>query len=430
MKAFGVSAKLQPFAAVACLVAPLVFDGAARAADSTMAVLGIEAAEGAPESVAVAVTDALRQRASAERGMRLVAGRELLAIKIMFSCPDEAQSCMADAAKGLGASKLIFGNVKKSGGEGYVVSLKVLDTARRQVDTYLAEPISPAQLTPNGIKGPVNKWFATLMGQSALGTIRVRGDVPGTAIALDGQPIGVIGSEDLVHSNVPAGRREIVASKPGYAPVRREVAVTAGNTTDVAIQMASSSGSPFPTGNPAMGMGDPSMDGGTGIVGDDPTRLSTSLRDPGRGGLRLASWSTLVASLTGFGLALKFAIDINNINRELDPYRRYACVSGPNRGEVACDRTGMMVLPRIGLDEARFVGELQDEGKRFEGYQYIALGAGSILAVASGVLFYFGYLAEDTSGLAFGLGDRNQARLSLVPVLAPGNNGMAARLTF
>ena len=47
------------------------------------------------------------------------------------------------------------------------------------------------------------------------------------------------------------------------------------------------------------------------------------------------------------------------------------------------------------------MGELQGEGKRFEGYQYIALGAGSILAVASGVLFYFGYLAEDTSSPPF-----------------------------
>ena len=85
----------------------------------------------------------------------------------------------------------------------------------------MAEPISRALATPGAIRQPVQKWFAQLTGQSALGTIRIRGDVPGTAIALDGAPVGVIGSEDLVLSNVPAGRREILASKPGYAPVRR-----------------------------------------------------------------------------------------------------------------------------------------------------------------------------------------------------------------
>ena len=146
----------------------------------------------------------------------------------------------------------------------------------------------------------------------------MRGDVPGTAIALDGQPIGVIGSEDLIHSNVPAGRREIVASKPGYAPVRKEVTVSAGNTTDVGIQMASSSGSPFPSGSPSSAWASRRW-AAPALSGDDPTRLSTSLRDAGRGGLKLASWSTLVTSLTGFGLALKFALDINGINQRPGP---------------------------------------------------------------------------------------------------------------
>ena len=320
-------------AVLASLLGLLSIGRSAQAADITMAILGIEAAEGAPESVAVALTDALRQRAGNERGLRLVQGRELLAIKIMFSCPDEAQSCMADAAKGLGADRLIFGSVKRSGGDGYVVTLKLLDAARRQIDNYVAEPISQGLASPSSIRGPVQKWFATLMGQSALGTIRVRGDVPGTAIALDGQPIGVIGSDDLIHSNVPAGRREIVASKPGYAPVRREVTVSAGNTVDVPIQMASPTGSPFPMG--ASGGADSGL-GGSG--GDDSTRLTASLRDSQRGGLRLASWSTLVTSLTGFGLALKFALDIQAINQDLDPFRRYPCRN--SNGHSCAARTG------------------------------------------------------------------------------------------
>jgi hypothetical protein len=399
----------------------------ARAAESTMAILGIEAAEGAPESVAVALTDALRQRASTERGLRLVAGRELLAIKIMFSCPDEAASCMADAAKGLGATKLLFGSVKKSTGDGYYVTLKLLDAARRQYDNYVAEPISLGMAMPGSIRVPVQKWFATLMGQSALGTIRVRGDVPGTAIALDGQPIGVLGSDDLIHSNVVAGRREIMASKPGYAPIRREVTVTAGNTVDVAIQMASPTGSPFPIGGPSVASGDSGLGAGSSCPGDDPTRLTAAPREIGRGALRLASWSTLVTSLTSFGLALKFAIDIKNINDDLDPYRRYPCLE---MASSSCNKKGEGVRP-INALESVYVGELQKDGKRFEGYQYIALGAGSILAVASGVLFYFGYLVDDTAVLAFSVGGREPLRLSLLPALAPGgSNGMAARLSF
>ena len=40
--------------------------------------------------------------------------RDLVEVKLVFSCPDEAPSCMAQAGKSLGASKLIFGSVKKS----------------------------------------------------------------------------------------------------------------------------------------------------------------------------------------------------------------------------------------------------------------------------------------------------------------------------
>ena len=61
-------------------------------------------------------------------------------------------------------------------------------------------------------------------------------------------------------------------------------------------------------------------------------------------------------------------------------------------------------------DEARYVSELQDEGKRFEGYQYIALGAGSILAVAWACFSTSGTWPTTPSGLAFDVGgDRTRA---------------------
>src|SRR5690349_1588740 len=74
----------------------------AVAADNTVAVLGVEATDGAPESVAGALTEALRQRATAEKGLRLVPGKDLVEIKLIFSCPDEAPSCMAEAARASG----------------------------------------------------------------------------------------------------------------------------------------------------------------------------------------------------------------------------------------------------------------------------------------------------------------------------------------
>ena len=400
--------------------------GTAMAADNTIAVLGVEATDGAPDSVAAALTDALRQRAAGERGMRLVPGKDLIEVKLIFSCPDEAPSCMADAGKSLGASKMIFGSVKKSLGDSYVVTLKLLDVGRKQIDNWVAEPVSRAQATPGAVRQPVQKWFAQLTGQSAMGTVRIRGDVPGTAVALDGAPVGVIGSEELVLNGIPAGRREILASKPGYPPVRREVNVVAGSSAEVVIDMAATASSPSSTPGPlaSPGVTSPML---TPPGPDDPTGLSTRAGSDGsKTALQVASWGTLAAAATSFGLAIKFAIDVNDINSELDPFRRFNCLDGTPNG--CKDSAGTMKATPLTPAETEFVQQLQDEGKRFENLQYVALGVGSVFAIASGVLFYFGYLADDGS-VAVGTGPL-APRLSLVPVASPTGGGGMLQLRF
>ena len=402
--------------------------GNAMAADTTIAVLGVEATDGAPDSVAAALTDALRQRATGERGMRLVPGKDLIEVKLIFSCPDEAPSCMADAGKSLGASKMIFGSVKKSLGDSYVVTLKLLDVGRKQIDNWVAEPVSRAQATPGAVRQPVQKWFAQLTGQSAMGTVRIKGDVPGTAVALDGAPVGVIGGEDLVLNGIPAGRREILASKPGYPPVRREVNVVAGSSAEVVIDMAATAAQSPATPGPLANPGDTSTILPTPTGGpDDPTGLATrSGSDGSKTALQVASWGTLAAAATSFGLAIKFAIDVNDINSELDPYRRFNCAGGAPNG--CKDPAGTMPAQPLTPIEADYVQQLQDEGKRFENLQYVALGVGSVFAIASGVLFYFGYLADDGS-VTVGSGPL-APRLSLVPVASPQGGGGMLHLRF
>ena len=79
-------------------------------------------------------------------------------------------------------------------------------------------------------------------------------------------------------------------------------------------------------------------------------------------------------------------------------------------------------------DLAEWDVSLQDEGKRFENLQYVALGVGSVFAIASGVLFYFGYMADDGSA-ALGSGPL-APRLSLVPTISPGGGGGMLQLRF
>src|SRR3954454_21508382 len=64
----------------AAVVGAMVLSAGAKtaaAADVAVAVLGVEASEGAPDPLANGITDALRQRVSGTKGFRLVPGRDL-----------------------------------------------------------------------------------------------------------------------------------------------------------------------------------------------------------------------------------------------------------------------------------------------------------------------------------------------------------------
>ncbi len=392
--------------------------GPARAADTALSVLGVEASEGAPEAAAVSLTEALRQRVSSTKGFRLVPGRDLVEVKLIFSCPDEAPSCMAEAAKNLGATKIIFGSIKKSVSDSYLVTLKILDANKRAVEAYVAEQLPRAQASPSTIKTPVQKWFATLTGQSA-GAIRVAADVVGASISVDGVPMGVTGTDPVVLTGIAAGPHDLRITKPGLEPVKRDVNVPAGETIDVSVQLgggdAAAPAAPLATAEPApVETGE--VSGGLGVT-VAPGRPSGGNKTA----IKAASWGVLGAGLLGIGLGIKFGLDVQAINKDLDPFRRFECDDSP----WGCRLDGKPLGgPRTAEQEA-YVQNRRDQGKKFQRLQYVAYGAGSALVLASGYLFYKAYLTEEEDGPR-----ASAARPTLVPFVTATEGGLAALLRF
>jgi hypothetical protein len=386
----------------------------ARAApDAAVAVLGIEASEGAPDSLAGALSDALRQRVSGTKGFRLVPGRDLVEVKLVFSCPDEAPSCMASAGKSLGATKLIFGSVKRSAGEYYVVTLKLLDTNRSIVDAWVAEQITKAQAAGPALKGPVQKWFATLTGQGGAGTVRIRGDVIGAAVALDGTPSGLIGTDDLVLTGVTPGKHELVVTKPGYEAVRKDVVVAAGDTAHLDVSLPRVAGGPAAVNIPSSG--------NTAAGQVDESRTLDRESSASGAGLKTATWAVLGAGVVGIALGVKWGIDVQAVNNKLDPYRRFPCTTSPNS---LCN-SNLMPAPMLTAAEQKYVQDEKDDGRRLETYQYIAYGVGGALVLAGGYLLYRAYLDEDSEPRA-----STRSRVAVAPIMAPGVLGVTAAAHF
>jgi hypothetical protein len=395
-------------AALAAMVTAGLLEKSAIAADVPLAVLGIEATE-APDTLAASLTDALRQRVTATKGFRLVPGRDLVEVKLVFSCPDEAPSCMAQAGKSLGASKLIFGSVKKSIGDSFLVTLKLLDANRGIVDAFVAEQITKAQSTGPAIRGPVQKWFNTLTGQGGGGIVKVRSDVMGAAIAVDGNPSGTMGTDDFLLPGITPGKHEIVLTKPGYEPARKEVTVASGETAPVEIKMTRSPSAAAPTA-PLL------------VTGPRPVEPQPATADTGGGStlLKTATWAVFGAGVVGVALGVKFGTDVQSINKDLDEFRRFNCQ--PSTG--LCQDVKGNTVKGLRPDEVAYVKAKKDDGQRLELYQYVSYGVGGALLLTSGYLFYRAYVAEPETRAS------NGRRLAVMPVLSPTEAGAAAVVHF
>jgi hypothetical protein len=146
--------------------------------------------------------------------------------------------------------------------------------------------------------------------------------------------------------------------------------------------------------------------------------------------MRAATWGTLLAGVASFGLAVKFGLDVRNINSDLDPYRRFQCGSNvkPADAKYGCSVDGQPAGRPLNSEENAYVKDQQDEGKKFQNLQYVAIGVGGAFVVASGVFFYLGYIADD-GGVAL-MDNPRGPRLKLAPVVSGDGGGFSARLTF
>jgi hypothetical protein len=221
---------------MAGLCALLVASVAQAAPDVSVAVLGIEPVD-VPESLAQQLTDALRQRAASTGGVRMVQGKDLIEVKMVFGCDGELPACMAQAGKTLGADKLLYGVVKKGPSKTTVtVALKVLDVKTAVVEKFVNETVQKREVAGSNVNGSAAKWFGQLLEVEAKPTLTVTSEPTGASVAVDGQSYG---RTPLTLRDLLPGSHSVVLTMPGRTPVTRTVDLRAGGTHDVAATLES-----------------------------------------------------------------------------------------------------------------------------------------------------------------------------------------------
>src|SRR5262245_19888068 len=330
---------------------------AAHAADSgdvATAVLGIEPLDGAPDTVAAEMTDALRQRVAATKGDQLLQGKDLVEVKLVFACPDAAPACMSQAGKSLGADKLIFGNVKRVGSD-YQVTLKLLDVSRAVVESFTAETVSRKYADASGLRSLAPAWLAKLSGKGG-GSIHVRASFAGASVSLDGTQVGTTGSSPVVINDVAPGRHEVTVEKSGYTTTKQEFTLAAGQSLPLSLTLSPVS---VEVAHPAKGAKNVDLGPEPGS-GEGPSLARTGF------------WIALVGTVASASLALKFGLDVRDINGQLDRYRRFQCPNEPAT-TMNCDVHGQPAPPITDDDRVKSHA-LTDEGNRDQLLQWVFVG--------------------------------------------------------
>ena len=385
---------------------------AAEAANPTV-VLGFEPLEGVPEALAADITDALRQRVAATKDYQLLQGKDLVEVKLIFACSDEAPACLSQAGKSLGASKLIFGNVKKTGSD-FMVTIKLLDVSRAVVESFTTDTVPGGRANATGLRQLASVWLAKLSGRGN-GTITVRANFAGAAVSLDGTRVGITGTSPVVISDVSPGKHEVAVEKSGYTTTKQEFTLAAGQSLPLTLDLSPVSVEvPRPPGQTeAHG----AQLGGGSEPGDSEASNSHQRA-------RVGFWVAVVGTAAAGGLAVKYGLNVRDINNQLDQYRRFTCSTSATG---VCDSHGQASQPLTPAQKS-FVSSTTDQGNKDEKLQWVFVGVGGALAVAGGYLLYKGYLAAE--GTQNGSQGASNHGLRIFPTATASARGIAAEFDF
>jgi len=404
----GTSTQLLLLTSLASLTAWPAAHAAAAEAGTPTAVLGLEPLEGVPDTLAVDITDALRQRVAATKDYQLLQGKDLVEVKLVFACPDEAPACLSQAGKSLGASKLIFGNVKKTGND-FQVTIKLLDVSRAVVESFTTDTVPGGRANATALRQLAPVWLAKLSGKGN-GSISVRSNFAGAAVSLDGTRVGVTGTAPVVVSDLSPGKHEVAVEKSGYTTTKQEFTLAAGQSLPLTLDL-----SPVSVEVPKV-QGEHAAQGPGS--GEPPTGDETS-----HTGAQVGFWVAVVGTAVSAALAVKFGLDVKDINQQLDAYRRFNC--GASTG--VCDASGNPAQPLTPAQNSTKTN-LLDQGNRDQTLQWVFVGVGGAFAVAGGYFLYKGYLSSD--GAHDGSQSASNHGLRIFPTATASTRGIMAEFDF
>ncbi len=185
----------------------------AAKADSQVVVLGITSVDGDDE-IARNLTGALRNSAGRIPGWRLNDVDVPLSQAILAGgCPEPpTAACLAEIAQSLGATRLVYGTMNRSGGSGdalqFEATIYTFDSVSNAIDGVTTTTFSQQRSDVDDLREPARRAIAGLRGGSRSGTLIVQGAPNGSQILIDDQHLGSVQSETF-QADLEPGTHEL-----------------------------------------------------------------------------------------------------------------------------------------------------------------------------------------------------------------------------
>jgi hypothetical protein len=408
----------------------LCWSGAARADKPKIAVLGLEVAPGpggavdpGAQLIARELTKELRQRVLSPVcpfAMAPNSSKELLDEKLLMSCENEAADCMVVISAGLASDALLYGHVDKRG-EGFHISLKLLDVKRKAIQS--ATDDLPAA---GGIPGLSRRLYRRLIGDGpgASGTliVKARGDagaVRGGNVIIDDEDRGQLVGGKLTVTSIGEGRHTVAISVGGVRRFEEIVAIRGG---EVATLDALLRGQPVPV--PAQ-VPAASASVSLGMIGASPVEPARAAAP--RPEVPEAPGAPRPSPLWKVSLVAGAAIAVAGGAFAWYSYDRQQAQSAHIHAMVGNERCGdsdpsFTSVP--GIDLHAFHRACTWHTRTYEGYAVAGLGA--VAAVVSLIMMSRDAGHPDRAALHVG----RRSEIAIAPIVAPGLAGARVALAW
>lgn len=348
-------------------------------AQESVVVAGLTSVDG-DDDYARALSGALRHAATAVHGWS-VSERDvgLANLELVAGCEAPDPACLQQIATSVGAQRLIFGTIARTGVDHYdfAVSVHAYSVATQSIEENVDRNLPSSRTDIDELRGPAREIIDLLANVPHVGTIRVTA-AAAQQVRIDGAAVGTTDAGgSLVASDVSAGPHEVVAGDQPAMTV---------NVTEGAEAVAAFSAS--------SGGGGPSIDWAA------VTLLS-------------------VAGLAIVGMVVSWAelLTLSN-DSAYNAYRTRLGTDFGLMGDVACQESSLNAVGSgVTGSHAR---DVCSQGNTFEILQYVFLGV-AVAAGATGIVL----LVMDSSG------NHDEAQtVSLVPRVGPQGGGMDLTLRF